>query len=584
MLPVLLSLVIATTALAVDTGMWRGMITAKYFYFTITMCVAFIAYVAAFASGNRSKNRLYMTDIAAALFFVYVCFNFVLNGCPADMRRWLFLLTPFLYVLTRAVAENGKRYLFNAILLTILTETVWGLLQLAGLVPEYHSVFHITGSFFNPGPYAGFIAVGIPLALSRAIDKELSRMERWLGILASVASVTVLPFTMSRAAWLAAAVGSLPVFFSWRNRFKIGSRRLSMLWQLRFVRITSFVAISITVSGLLAGLYYMKKNSADGRWLIWNVSVDIIKSHPFFGTGLGRFAAVYGETQADYFCAGKGGDTQIMVADVPDYAFNEYVQIATELGLTGLILFIAMVLSIYRPRQTTDCSGVKWSLFAMSVFAAFSYPFSVLPFAVLFVVLLALSAPQSIHLPVILPVRASVIGVILCFAFTLDAAIHILPRASAYRYWNLLTADRRSGNCSEILPEYEMLYEKLRHEKNFLSEYAGCLSSAGYYERGNDVYKQCLLHSAGPDIYIAMGNNCKATGNSEQAEKYYCHALHIKPNRHYPLYLLMVLYRETGQNDKALQTAQNLLDKPVKIPSQVIRKMKEEAKKIIDNS
>jgi hypothetical protein len=308
-----------------------------------------------------------------------------------------------------------------------------------------------------------------------------------------------------------------------------------------------------------------------------------VKEHPFFGAGFGRFAAVYGEAQAGYFRAGKGGDTQIMVADTPEYAFNEYVQIVTESGLTGLILFIVMVSGIFCSRQSPGNNGVKWSLVAMLIFAAFSYPFNVLPLAVLFVVLLALSVPQSVRLPVLPSVRTSVICVIFCFTFTLNAAIHILPCATAYQYWKLLTLDLRSGDCSKILPEYEMLYEKLRHEKNFLSEYARCLSTAGYYERGNTVYEQYLLHNANPEIYIAIGNNYKTMGNSEQAEKSYIHASHITPNRHYPLYLLMVLYRETGQNDKALQTAQNLLKKQVKIPSQVIMKMKEEAKKVIDS-
>ncbi|MDR1339223.1 MAG: hypothetical protein LBK58_04125 [Prevotellaceae bacterium] len=207
-----------------------------------------------------------------------------------------------------------------------------------------------------------------------------------------------------------------------------------------------------------------------------------------------------------------------------------------------------------------------------------------MPLAVLFVVLLALSAPQSARLPVTPPARASLICVMLCLAFTLNTAIHVLPRAPAYRYWKLLTLDLRMGDCSETLSEYEMLYEKLRHEKIFLSEYARCLSAAGYYEVGNTVYEQYLLHNANPEIYIAMGNNYKAMGKFEQAEKSYIHASHIRPNRHYPLYLLMVLYQETGQNGKALQTAHNLLEKQVKIPSQVIEKMKEEAKKVIDSS
>lgn len=277
-----------------------------------------------------------MTDIAAVLFFAYLCFNCILNDCRADMCWWLFLLMPSLYMLTRMVVGSGKRYLFNAILLTALTESLWGLLQLAEFVPKYHSMFQITGSFFNPGPYAGFVAVCIPLALCQSNNKELSRMERWLGIFTLVTSVSVLPFSMSRAAWLAAAVGSLPVLFSWRKKFKTVSRRLSMLWRLRSVRITSIVAFGIIISGLFAGLYYIKKSSADGRLLIWNVSIDIVKDHPFFGTGFGSFAAVYGEAQADYFRAGKGGDTQIMVAGAPRICFQ---RICTNSGGIGFNRF-----------------------------------------------------------------------------------------------------------------------------------------------------------------------------------------------------------------------------------------------------
>jgi len=82
-------------------------------------------------------------------------------------------------------------------------------------------------------------------------------------------------------------------------------------------------------------------------------------------------------------------------------------------------------------------------------------------------------------------------------------------------------------------------------------------------------------------IYNCMGNNFKAMGDYQKAEASYIHALQIVPNRHYPLYLLMRLYYETGQLKKARETAQTLLSKPAKVMSTAIREMQEEAKRII---
>ena len=43
--------------------------------------------------------------------------------------------------------------------------TIWGLLQMYGYVPSGHSLYALTGSFYNPGPYSGFLAMCMPVAL-----------------------------------------------------------------------------------------------------------------------------------------------------------------------------------------------------------------------------------------------------------------------------------------------------------------------------------------------------------------------------------------------------------------------------------
>ena len=46
-----------------------------------------------------------------------------------------------------------------------MVEAVWGLLQVYGYEPSGHSLYALTGSFYNPGPYSGFLAMCVPLAL-----------------------------------------------------------------------------------------------------------------------------------------------------------------------------------------------------------------------------------------------------------------------------------------------------------------------------------------------------------------------------------------------------------------------------------
>jgi len=86
---------------------------------------------------------------------------------------------------------------------------------------------------------------------------------------------------------------------------------------------------------LLAGAYYLKKDSADGRWLIWKVSTRVITQHPF-GVGLCNFAGCYSEQQAAYFASGAGSAQEQYVEGNSEYGFNEYLQIGVEFGVLPL--------------------------------------------------------------------------------------------------------------------------------------------------------------------------------------------------------------------------------------------------------
>lgn len=508
------------------------------------------------------------------------------------MHWWLFLLMIPLYAVARVLAErrDGIRALTVAILLAVSVETFWGILQAAGLLPSYHTAFPVTGSFFNPAPYAGFVAAGVPLALGQFFTRGICRSERVLGGLALAASLFVLPFTGSRAAWLAALAGVLAA--TWQG---YSSKRESPAFP-SFLRggrrIAFFAVLGVTVILLTRGLYHMKKDSADGRWLIWSVSASVIKEHPAAGVGTGRFAAAYGQAQADHFLSGKGTAEQAMLADHPDYAFNEWVQIAVELGLAGLFLFLlAIATCLWPKRARVPRKGVKTSagycfssLIGLLVFSLFSYPFSVLPLSILFVALLAALAsrtPPSRRQP---SFKTRVAGWGTLVLLTAAVATQVLPRRQSYRLWQEASGLFRSGDNSGALDEYLILYPGLRHEKNFLMEYARCLSHLGRYEESNAVFREYLDLGCNPEAYNYMGNNHKAMGRHDEAEQAYTRSCLVTPNRHYPEYLLMKLYHETGRESEAIEKARLLRDKPVKVNSPVIKLIRDEAAKIVEAS
>jgi len=81
-----------------------------------------------------------------------------------------------------------------------------------------------------------------------------------------------------------------------------------------------------------------------------------------------------------------------------------------------------------------------------------------------------------------------------------------------------------------------------------------------------------------------MGNNYKALGKYEEAERAYFDAWKMAPSRFYPLYLLYKLYDQTNQNEKAVDIARIIMNKEIKIGSTAIKEIQSEMNMMIEKS
>ncbi len=76
----------------------------------------------------------------------------------------------------------------------------------------------------------------------------------------------------------------------------------------------------------------------------------------------------------------------------------------------------------------------------------------------------------------------------------------------------------------------------------------------------------------------------KALGNYKAAEAAYIESSLMMPSMLLPRYLLAKLYNESGEHEKARQTAEELLKSPVKVESSATREIISEMEKIINES
>ncbi|MDR1224137.1 MAG: O-antigen ligase family protein [Tannerella sp.] len=572
-LPFLLAL---STVFVVSDDLMNGIISGKYFWFYGSMGLVCLTIFVCVLIGKHPFRFLKM-DLLVLFFVVtvYLSAFFIHNASQNTTKLTVLLLLAILYFCLRLVLNafqktNVTQNMFCIfIIFTGLVEAVWGLRQLYGFEDSQHILFKLTGSFFNPGPYAGYLAMVFPLSLYYFLCKKFSI----LSLTTCIAILLVLPAAMSRASWLAVLAGSAVVVGGYcAKRFALKTYYLQYK---RKVWIISYILI-LLLSAASIGMYFLKKDSADGRALTWKISVQTIIRHPF-GVGLGNFPGAYGETQAAYFAAGKGNETEQSVAGNPEYGFNEYLQITVESGIIAFLLFTGIIILAVRDRIKNKDWGILGSLTALLVFAGFSYPFSVLPFLVVFVFLLV---PNQWSGDNGNGYMCSLLPAVVCLLITACCLWKQYPVYQACKQWKTNRIYYNAGLFRETARHYRELYPYLNDRISYLFEYAQSLSKSGQPVESNAVLRRAMQISCDPMLYNVMGKNYQDMKQYGQAEAAFVHAAQLVPSRLYPWYLLTKLYDEMGMKDKVDETAAIVLTKEPKVQSPAVNEMREEVKRL----
>ncbi len=258
------------------------------------------------------------------------------------------------------------------------------------------------GPFINRHHFAGYmeLTIALPLGLlfSGAVDKEKRLLYLFVAGLMGVALV----MTTSRGGIISLVleiVFLVVVTAIWRTQ---NERRRTKSSRLKRVGTRIGLAAALLVGLffgvlLLGGEFSINRfidsvNTTDpttGRAHFWAVTLDIIKAHPYVGTGLGAFGVIY--TRYD----SRSGLFRL------EQAHNDYLQVLSDAGIIGGVLAVSFVVLLFykaisRAKSKDDFRrGVALAAlsgcFAVMVHSFFDFTLHTTANALLFLVLAALA-------------------------------------------------------------------------------------------------------------------------------------------------------------------------------------------------
>lgn len=483
------------------------------------------------------------SDVFVFLYLLYGCCRAYASreGLPlVFFSQWAILIA--VYILSRNIDYSLLPLFLWA---SCMVQAVIGLGQFLGIVTSHHSLFHVTGCFWNPSQLGGFIACFFPLIVGELLTRKYSRWY-WLGLLLP-ASILVL--SDSRAAWLACGVGVLYVL-----PLKLKSRLNA-----------SIVILFIAMIGI--GLYCYKPLSALGRLYIWRISTDMAWEHSLCGSGIHSFSDKYMLYQAEYFHAHPESDFagQATFVNTP---YNEFIHVLAEQGSIGFLLFVLLFGSYFFFTGQEQGNKYKGVILAFVVFACFSYPGENI--ALLFGVVACMGAVRDkewFHV-CLSRSRKSMFIVFLGGIVCVNAGI-------VHEYHLLSLVAKRPLERVDI-PRYKNEPEVIQH----LLRVNKSLSLADRVVMQQRISEQIPA----PETYCKLGNLHEQLKEYDVAERYYQIAADMIPNQIRANYFLFKLYKTTGRASDAYKMAVFISRQNVKVENTFTLGVKGEIKRFLEKS
>lgn len=327
-------------------------------------------------------TRLTLIQLFALLIYFAAALSYI--DSPGRLRTIVRTIIIFGFVLG-----------FIAIIQSLISPTkIYGLRAPALAVPF--------GPFVNRHNFAGYMEMTLALPLGMMFSGAIEREKRLLYLTAIALMGVALLMSGSRGGMISmvAMIFFLIILTGFRPKVEgiapgITARTRHLVLRVGLgLALLLAIAVGVTLIGGESSLsrFMDSVNASDpttGRTHVWHVTLQVIKTHPVIGSGLGAYGVAY--TPFDP----RNGVNRA------EQAHNDYLQVLADTGIIGGVLGLFFIISLFRMgiqrRQSPDvfrrgvATGALAACFAVLVHSFFDFTLHTTSNALLFLTMAALA-------------------------------------------------------------------------------------------------------------------------------------------------------------------------------------------------
>lgn len=561
--------IINITDIVIEVGLITLIIFMPLFYgsvevwsqATFELCILFIFLIwilKVCGSGELTiyKNKL---DLPILIFFILVIISRFTSIYPHLSQLALYRITA--YLLLYFILVNNFITFSKLERLVLYIVTMGTIISFIGIIGYFNKNILLSlwpyasfSTFTTTSHFAGYIGIIFPLSL--AMSPYSNMRKKTYFIFSSAVIATSVLFCQDRGGWVQflSAVISLIIFINFSGFLK--RKWLTLL----FVLILVIWAVSFygfqPIIKRLEPIFTLQFGSSPEatiwqRWIYWKDTLRMIKSHPFFGTGIGTFSIAYPLFRSPE------------VVNLVNYAHQDFLQLASEMGLVGLAVFAWILLAFFKlglniiktkiaSSRKMQIAGSLAGVFGLLVYSFYDFNLHIPSNAVAFIILFAtvpafLISQDSViknkfQINLKLNFFSRIVIFLISIYFITFIAISIIKPHLAYLHYEKGQVFEEGLEWDKAIEEYN---EAKRLDPTDSSYYyaLGKIYTAraqfefldrDYIELAINNYNKAIrLNPQQGEYYLALGIFYNILGNKELASDNLNKALSLDPTNQY---------------------------------------------------
>ncbi|MBZ4036831.1 O-antigen ligase family protein [Flavobacterium sp. 17A] len=549
-------------------------LNGKYIYWLFAIIIGTIYFVS-----KKSNKEYVINKFDVNLFILFSLglynFNYISNATVFNINAWYFAGYLILYLIFRQILiDKGTIYktldsVYYFLALVAIVNGIMAILQSNNLIASENEYFKSTGLFYSPNHLGLFLVLGF-ISIFSLLKKSPNIYSKIFLYSCQMILLFALYLSQCRGAYL--ALGTVFLFYVITSTNK---NKANANWKMVLLS-SIFILISFLI---LNRANTNKEESALGRIFILKTALKQIENKKLFGNGFDSFSLEYNLAKSKYFEKERSWNETKNASYIYN-ASNDFLELTFNLGIIWILFFIFFIIKVFCLfRNSYEKRFICSIILCLIIFALTN---TVLPIP-LFIIIGCFFSVCLINLSEIRPYyilqNNSFFRIISVTIASLFVVIIFLRINAEYKLFQLYNGITKFSN-SKVIAGYASKIDA-KGEANFMAGII--LLKNNNPEKGINYLVNGFKQSGKPTLGKNLAHFFERMGRYNEAEKIYIYNKNVEPFRFEARMDLFNLYLKTNQKEKARNTAKEIYDLPIKIPSKKIESLKEKAKNYFEN-